>query len=203
VTQVSTSGWSRNKTSLNLWSSVKSPKQCFVPLLCVRLTSCGEILLSKAYTELVTCDIQLVGLFFLGSGMRTEYWSLMNVDRHRGTDCKEQLYKLPSSTQKWMLTVSYWMDHRAPNGGARESTQGAKGICNPIGGTTIWTNQYPGARDSSCICIKRWPNRPSLEREAHWSCKLYMPQYRGTPGPKSGSGWVGEWGGGGYGGLLG
>jgi hypothetical protein len=23
------------------------------------------------------------------------------------------------------------------NGGARESTQGAKGVCNPIGGTTI------------------------------------------------------------------
>jgi hypothetical protein len=36
-----------------------------------------------------------------------------------------------------MLTVSYWMEHRAPNEGARESTQGAKGICNPIGGTTI------------------------------------------------------------------
>jgi hypothetical protein len=74
------------------------------------------------------------------------------------------------------------MDHRAPNGGARESTQGAKGICNPIGGTTLWTNQYPGALDSSCICIKRWPSRPSLEREAHWTRKLYMPQYRGTPG---------------------
>jgi hypothetical protein len=29
------------------------------------------------------------------------------------------------------------MEHRAPNGGARESTQGAKGIGNPIGGTTI------------------------------------------------------------------
>jgi hypothetical protein len=29
------------------------------------------------------------------------------------------------------------MAHRAPNGGARESTQGAKGICNPIGGTTL------------------------------------------------------------------
>jgi hypothetical protein len=28
------------------------------------------------------------------------------------------------------------MDHRAPNGGARESTQGAKGIRNPIGETT-------------------------------------------------------------------
>ena len=38
---------------------------------------------------------------------------------------------------KWVLTVSYWMDHRAPNGGAKESTQGAKGICNLIGGKTI------------------------------------------------------------------
>jgi hypothetical protein len=105
-------------------------------------------------------------------------------------------------TQEWMLTVSYWMDHRAPNGGARESIQGAKEICNPVGETTLWTNQYPRALDSSCICIKRWPSQPSLEREAHWTRKLYMPQYRGTPGPKSGNGWVGEWGGG-YGGLLG
>jgi hypothetical protein len=66
------------------------------------------------------------------------------------------------------------MDHRAPNGGARERIQGAKGICNPIGGTTLWTNQYPGALDSSCICIKRWPSRPSLEREAHWTRKLLV-----------------------------
>jgi hypothetical protein len=73
-------------------------------------------------------------------------------------------------------------------------TQGAKGICNPIGGTTLWTNQYPGALHSSCICIKRWPSWPSLEREAHWTRKLYMPQYRGTPGPKRASGWAGEWG---------
>ena len=43
------------------------------------------------------------------------------------------------------------------------------------------------------LCIRRWPIRPSLEREAHWTCKLYMPQYRGTPGPRSESGWVGEW----------
>jgi hypothetical protein len=45
--------------------------------------------------------------------------------------------KLSMDDLKWMLTVSYLMDHRAPNGGARESTQGAKGIRNPIGGTTI------------------------------------------------------------------
>jgi hypothetical protein len=87
------------------------------------------------------------------------------------------------------------MDHRPPNGEARESPQGAKGNCNPIGGTTISTKQYPGPLVSSCIYIKRWPSRPSLEREAHWTGKLYMPQYRGTPGPKNGNGWVGEWGG--------
>ena len=103
--------------------------------------------------------------------------------------------------QKWMPTVIYWMEHRAPNGGARESTQGTKGNCKPIGGTRIWTNQYPRALVSSCICIRRWPSWPSLEREAHWTCKLYMPQYRGTPGPKRGSGWLGDWGSG-YGGLL-
>ena len=30
-------------------------------------------------------------------------------------------------------------------------------------------------------------------KRGHWSCKLYMPQYRGMTGPRSGSGWVGEW----------
>jgi hypothetical protein len=39
--------------------------------------------------------------------------------------------------QKWMLTVIYRMEHRAPNEEARESTQGAKGVCNPIGGTKL------------------------------------------------------------------
>jgi hypothetical protein len=69
-----------------------------------------------------------------------------------------------------------------------------KEVCNPIGGTTIWTNQYPEAHVSSCICIRRLPSRPSLGRETPWSCKLYMPQYRGTPGPRSGSGWGRVWG---------
>jgi hypothetical protein len=37
------------------------------------------------------------------------------------------------------------------------------------------------------VLIKKY-----IEREAHWSCKLYMSQYRGMTGPRSGSGWVGE-----------
>jgi hypothetical protein len=39
--------------------------------------------------------------------------------------------------QKWMLTVIYQMEYRAPNEGARESAQGAKGFFNPTEGTTI------------------------------------------------------------------
>jgi hypothetical protein len=54
----------------------------------------------------------------------------------------------------------------------------------------------PRAHISSCICIRRWPSQPSLGREAPWSCKLYMLQYRGMPGPRSRSVWVGEQGGG-------
>jgi hypothetical protein len=42
-----------------------------------------------------------------------------------------------------MLTVIYKMEHRVPNAEARESNQGAEGVCNPIGGTTIWTNPPP------------------------------------------------------------
>jgi hypothetical protein len=29
------------------------------------------------------------------------------------------------------------MEHRVPNGGARENTQEAEGVCNSIDGTTI------------------------------------------------------------------
>jgi hypothetical protein len=37
-----------------------------------------------------------------------------------------------------MLTVIYNMENRAPNGEARESTQGAEEVCNnKIDGTTI------------------------------------------------------------------
>jgi hypothetical protein len=47
----------------------------------------------------------------------------MNAFEHEKTRCDE----------KWLVSLVF----RAPNGGARESTHGAKGVCNPIGGTTI------------------------------------------------------------------
>jgi hypothetical protein len=39
--------------------------------------------------------------------------------------------------QKWMLIVIYRIEHRAPNGGVRESTQRAEGVYNSIGVTII------------------------------------------------------------------
>jgi hypothetical protein len=58
------------------------------------------------------------------------------------------------------------------------------------------TNQYPGTLDSSCICIQRWPSQPSLEREAHCTCKLYAPVQGNTSAKKC------EWVGRGVGGRI-
>ena len=92
--------------------------------------------------------------------------------------------------QRWMLLANHWTEHRVPNGGARERTQGAEGVCSPIGGTTIWTNQYPqssqglnhqpksthgGTYGSSCICSRGWPCSISLGGEALGLKKLRCP----------------------------
>jgi hypothetical protein len=40
-----------------------------------------------------------------------------------------------------MLEANQWTEHGVPNGRVRERTEGAEGVCNPIGRTTISTNQ--------------------------------------------------------------
>jgi hypothetical protein len=40
-----------------------------------------------------------------------------------------------------MLADNYWNEYGVPNGGFRERTEGAEGVGNPIGRTTISTNQ--------------------------------------------------------------
>jgi hypothetical protein len=82
--------------------------------------------------------------------------------------------------QKWVLTAIHWTEHRVPNGGGRERIEGAEGVCSPIGGTTIWTNQYPkssqglnhqqksthrGTQESICICSRGWPCGISMRGE--------------------------------------
>jgi hypothetical protein len=55
------------------------------------------------------------------------------------------------------------MEHRIPNEGARESIQGAKGVCSPIGGGTIWTNQYL----QSCLGLNHRPKKVWLFNPMH------------------------------------
>ena len=61
-----------------------------------------------------------------------------------------------------MLTVSYWMDHRAPNGGARESTQGGKGVCNPIG-----EQQYELTNTPELLTLAAYVSKDGLVGH-HW-----------------------------------
>ena len=71
----------------------------------------------------------------------------------------------------------------------------------PIMSIITWHKNYLNTATKSWHCQNGFFNKQdtSMGREAPWYCKLYIPQYRGTPGPRSGSGWVGEWGGEGMG----
>ena len=58
------------------------------------------------------------------------------------------------------------MDHRAPNGGARESIQGAKETCNPIRGTTYELTSTPELLtlaayvSKDCLVGHQWKEKP-------------------------------------------
>jgi hypothetical protein len=98
-----------------------------------------------------------------------------------------------------MLTVIYRMEHSLlpPNGGARESTQGAEGVCNPTGRTTIRTNQYTPELVSLAAYVAEdglvghhWEERPL------GLANFIRPSTGEMPGPRRGSECVGEQGGG-------
>jgi hypothetical protein len=92
------------------------------------------------------------------------------------------------------------MDHKDTNGGARESNQGAKDICNPIGGTTIWTNQYPPELVSLAAYVSedglvghQWKESPIGRANFIWlSTGEHQGQEVGVGG--LGSGWGSGWG---------
>jgi hypothetical protein len=93
-----------------------------------------------------------------------------------------------------MLAANHWTEHIIPNRRVREGTEGVEGVCNPIGRTTISTNQTPqnsqglshqqrGTHGSSCIC------HTSMEEEVLGPMKAqYMPQCRGIEGRQMGVG---------------
>jgi hypothetical protein len=92
--------------------------------------------------------------------------------------------------QKWILTVIHGNEHRVPNIGARERTQVIERVCRPIGGTIIWTNQYPQSsqglnhqpksthgrtHDSSFKFSRGWPNQISMGGKALGPMKALCP----------------------------
>jgi hypothetical protein len=45
--------------------------------------------------------------------------------------------------QRWMFTANHWAKPGVPNREVTERTEGVEGVCNPIGRTSISTNQNP------------------------------------------------------------
>jgi hypothetical protein len=72
--------------------------------------------------------------------------------------------------------ANHWTEHRVPNGGTSERTQGAEGVSfspgtNQYSQNSQELNHHPksrhgGTHDSSCICSIEWPCRSSMRGEA-------------------------------------
>jgi hypothetical protein len=90
------------------------------------------------------------------------------------------------------------MEHGAPNEGARESTQGAKGICNPIGG-----QQYELTNTLQSYVSRGWSSWPSMGGEALGLAKIIYPNTEECQGQEVEVGGLGSRVGRGYRGLWG
>jgi hypothetical protein len=97
--------------------------------------------------------------------------------------------------QMWMLASNQWTKHGDPNGGIRRKTEGAEGACNPIGRTTISTNQDPQRPQGlnhqqkrthgntygfSCICCREWLYLASMRGEALSPVNANTPVWRNS-----------------------
>ena len=89
-----------------------------------------------------------------------------------------------------MLEAKHWTEHKIPNVGVRERTEGAAGICNHIGRTTISTNPntqtsqglnhqpkstHGGTHGSSSMCNRGWPCLASVGGETLGPVKAQCP----------------------------
>jgi hypothetical protein len=108
---------------------------------------------------------------------------------------------LRGSASAWQIQT----EHRLPSRGVRERTEGAEGVCSPIEGTTISTNQTPqssqglnhqpkgtpgGTCDSSCICSRGWFCRTSMGGKTLGPVKAACPSVGESQGREAG---VGAW----------
>jgi hypothetical protein len=110
-----------------------------------------------------------------------------------------------------MLAANHRTEHKIPNGGVRERTEGAEGVYNIIGSTTISTNQtpptpseLPGTKPPTKEYTWRgpWIQLHMLLRmfmsaingkRSPWTCEGLMLQCREMPRQGDRSEWVGGW----------
>ena len=100
-----------------------------------------------------------------------------------------------SLTNDWQkLKANHWTECGIPNRGVIEKTEGVEGVWNPIGRTTISTNQtspppqssqglnhqpkntHGGTHGSICICSRRWPYLASIGGETLGPVKAWCPR---------------------------
>jgi hypothetical protein len=108
-----------------------------------------------------------------------------------------------------MITANHWTEHRVPNGvpneGVRVRTEGAEGVCYPIGRTTISTkttqssqglthqpkSTHGGTHGSSRICSRGMPCGTSMGEEALGLIQVLFPSVEECQDREVGmGGWV-------------
>jgi hypothetical protein len=115
--------------------------------------------------------------------------------------------------QRQMFAANHWTKRQVPNRGHKEGAEGAEGVCNPIGETTISTNQtfspappheLPGTKPPTKEYIWRnlWLQLHMYEtmslkgingRRGYWPCEGSMPRVGDCWGREEGvSRWMGE-----------
>ena len=78
---------------------------------------------------------------------------------------------------RWVLAANHQTELRVPNGGVRERTEGAEGICDVIGKRTISTNQTP--QNSQGLNYQPKSAHGGTHGSSHiycngWSCQTLM-----------------------------
>ena len=65
-----------------------------------------------------------------------------------------------------MLTANLWTEHRVPDGGVEEGTEGVEGVCSPMGRATVSIGQIPKA-----------PRNWTIKQRVHMEGLMALAEY--------------------------
>jgi hypothetical protein len=115
--------------------------------------------------------------------------------------CQSLKKKKKKKKNRGRSTVNHWTEHRVPDGGVGEWTEGAEGGCNRVNWPERQSSQglawqpksaHGGTHGSSLICGREWPCWTSVGGAALGPEGVRCPSVGKFPGWKMGvGGWVG------------